>query len=189
MKKLLLLFALAFTSIANAQFKKISALPSSIVVVGDTDVLPIVQSGVTNKITPNDLNVLKYGSLTITSAQVLTLFDTARTLVAAPGAGYAIMPVEAFVMGTYNSVAYTTHKDLEIFIQGCTIAAMTTMQNALAFTGNNGKVFVHNTGSSVPATDNQILENAAMKIRVPIGNPAAGNSLIKIYFSYRIVKL
>lgn len=189
MKKLFLFIALAFTSIANAQPKKISALPSSIAVVGDTDVLPIVQSGVTNKITPNDLNVLKYGSLTITSAQVLTLFDTARTLVAAPGVGYAIMPVDAFFIGTYNSVAYTTHKDLQIFMQGSTIVSMVTMQNALAFTGNNGKIFVHNTGSITPATDNQIIENAAMKIWTPVGNPASGNSSIKIYFSYRIVKL
>jgi hypothetical protein len=43
--------------------------------------------------------------------------------------------------------------------------------------------------SAFGATSTQVIENAALQVKVATGNPTAGNSGIKVYVLYRIITL
>lgn len=138
-------------------------------------------------------NVKNYGgcdmycvSLVIPTAQVLTLNATPLTIVPAPGAGYAIEVISASYKLTYNSVAYATNTGLQLINNGATISQR-TINSALAATVTRQVVF--DIGQVGVASDTQIIENTALQVKVPTGNPTAGNSDIKVYVQYRIITL
>ena len=121
-------------------------------------------------------------TLSIPTAQVLTLNATPLQIIAAPGAGYAIEVETAIMELTYNSAAYATHTNLEIitdkadisqFLGTAYLAATKTVRTKLVAQGITDKT--------------QITENKAIYVQVAAGNPTAGDSDIKVYVKYRII--
>jgi len=129
----------------------------------------------------------QYTSLVIPTASVLTLNGTPLTIVAAPGAGYAIEAIAASVKLIYNSVVYATNTDIGLItdtantyqIDGQTVlnASVSSIRKLTAVLNN------------FTATDTQIIENKALQVKVDTGNPTAGDSDITVYVAYRIITI
>ena len=122
-------------------------------------------------------------SLTIASADVLTLNSTPITIVGAV-AGYAIEVVSASVKINFNTSAYATHTNLLIknstantdqFRGGGVLESTVSTFKSLILTEPSG------------ATDTQIIDNDALKVTVSGGNPTAGDSDITVFVNYRLI--
>lgn len=127
-------------------------------------------------------SIIREVSLTIASADVLTLNSTPIEIVAAPGAGKAIEVVNASLTTDFNSAAYTTNTTLFLRAAGATGVQADNSINASVT--RTGRFRLQDTSSS-GATDTQIIENAALEVYVASGNPAAGDSDITINLAYR----
>lgn len=124
--------------------------------------------------------------LTIASADVLTLNTTPITIVAAQGAGTVIEVLSAFVSIDFNTTAYATNVGLQVITSGADEPQFTSLTALNASVTSHRKLGVDSTFA---ATDTQIIENAALQVKVPTGNPTAGNSGITVYVTYRIITL
>jgi hypothetical protein len=127
--------------------------------------------------------IVRQASLTITTAQVLALNSTPLTIAAAPGAGFAIDVLSASMKMTYNSIAYTTNIQLELFTTGAT-APQVFWASSLGLSSSAITRSQNTSGSA-----NQLIENAALTVTVATGDPTAGDSDITVYVSYRIITL
>lgn len=121
-------------------------------------------------------------SLTIATADVLTLNSTPLTIVPAV-AGKKIIPIEASVDVDFNSVAYATNTTLELKHSGAALGIKRC--NALASTISNGMNFDVNVAPT--ALNTQLLVNADLVVTVATGNPTAGDSDITVYVLYRLI--
>jgi len=124
--------------------------------------------------------------LTIASADVLTLNTTPIEIVAAPGAGYAIEVISAFVSIDFNSAAYTTSTEIQLFSTGATESQNKgTVLNA---TVTAIRPLNPNT-AILGATDTILIDNAALTVKSAAANPTTGDSDITVYVTYRIITL
>jgi hypothetical protein len=121
-------------------------------------------------------------SLTIASADVLTLNTTPLTIVGAV-AGYAIEVVSASVKIAFGSVAYATNVNLTIENSG-----VTDTQFALQCLNSTVSTIRRLNGQTATGTtDTQLLENTDLVVSVATGNPTAGDSDITVYVNYRLI--
>ncbi len=120
---------------------------------------------------------------TISSAEILTMFDSPIELVPAQGAGTIIVPVAIMLKLPYNSSAYATNTDMSIEINSWPVCV--TLTSILTATADLWRLIV-NSSSGNSSTNP---ENSALKIRVTGGNPTAGNSPLKIAVIYTVVTL
>lgn len=125
--------------------------------------------------------------LSIATAAVLTLNATPLTIVAAPGAGYAIELIRGSYKLTYNSIAYATNTTLQLISAGASVPQGSSVSTALAATVTQMSDI--NTINSPTGSQTKILENVALQVKVSTGDPTAGNSAIKVYILYRIITL
>lgn len=157
--------------------------------IADTDVFYFGQNGTEYQLPFSSIKAMfgnvQAASLSIPTASVLTLNATPLDIVAAPGAGYAIEVISATYGATYNSVAYATNTQLQLITSGATIAQF-LLGSALTFTAS-GKWKLYQYSSAFGPTSTQVIENAALQVKVATGNPTAGNSDIKVYVLYRII--
>ena len=128
---------------------------------------------------------VRQASITIPTAEVLTLNSIPVEIVPAPGAGYAIEVLSASVKMVYNSTAYATNVILQIENAGATYP--TDKLQCLDATVSMFKQLSSLSTSTVSNT--QMLENAALNVTVSGGEPTTGNSDIKVYVTYRIMTL
>jgi len=128
---------------------------------------------------------VKSTSLTIATADVLTLNSAPIEIVAAPGAGYAIEVLSAVFSMTYNSIPYATNTVIQLKTTGSTKAQF--QDNILK--GDTTQYLNINLSSVGLISDTKILDNAGVDVTVNTGNPTAGDSDIKIYVTYRIIEL
>jgi hypothetical protein len=128
--------------------------------------------------------VVREASITIASADVLTLNSTPIEIVAAPGAGYAIEVLSASMKMVYNSVAYATNTTLELKVTGA--ISPQVQWGALILSAAIDKF--SNTPVDTNSNTNMV-ENAPLMATVNYGDPTAGDSDIKIYVTYRIIEL
>jgi len=167
---------------------KISQLPAA----SDTDyvdgtVFPIVSSvdNTTKKANLSDLRAnylsdVKSASLTIASADVLTLNTTPLTIVPAVS-GKAIEVISASVKIDFNSAAYATNTNIALTTSGAT-----TEQYGAAIL--NATVSTHKKlqeVTSTTATTTQMIVNADLQVTVKTGDPTAGDSDIEVFVLYR----
>ena len=123
-------------------------------------------------------------SLTIASADVLTLNSTPLTIVGAV-AGYAIEVVSASVKIAFGSVAYATNTTLQLQIAGA--------DDNVGQIGNNILLATVDQISSAYAPSNpssgqtQVLANAALQVKAANGDPTTGDSDITVYVNYRLI--
>ena len=122
-------------------------------------------------------------SLTIASADVLTLNTTPLTIVGAV-AGYAIEVVSASVKIDNPGAPYATNVGLELICNGA------TERQAVSNTALNASVTsVRRLGldSTVTATDTQLIANADLLVQVPTGDPTGGDADITVFVNYRLI--
>jgi len=122
-------------------------------------------------------------SLTISSADVLTLNTTPITIVGAV-AGYAIEVVSASVKIDFNTTPYATNITLLLITSGANEPqADDTIDATVSRTGR----FRHRYTSGALPTTTQIITNADLQVSVDSGNPTAGDSDITVYVHYRLI--
>lgn len=126
-------------------------------------------------------------TVTVSSAELLALNATPKTLVAAPGAGSALVFEGATLFLDYNSTAYdgiAAGEDLTIRYTNGSGQLVSTIET----TG-----FLDATADALryvyPATTAAItpVANAALVLHLSTGEIATGNSPLKIQINYRVV--
>lgn len=124
--------------------------------------------------------------LTLTSAQMLALFATPRTLAPAV-AGYAWIPLETEAFLDYNSAAYAgiaANEDIVLRYTNAAGGILTTIETTgfLDQTSDQRR-YVVNSGTVTP------LANAAVVAHMTTGEITTGNSPVTIRSLMRLVKL
>lgn len=157
----------------------------------DDDLIHIVRDGIDYKqkrssFFPTSYDTIYSGSLSITTAQVLALNGTPLLLVAAPASGYAIKIVDSACAVTFNTTPYATNTNIDIYTDTATNVQhrITTALNASV-----SRIAAGTQQAASSAANTQLISGKAIYVYVPTGNPTAGDSDIKIYYSYRIITL
>jgi hypothetical protein len=119
-------------------------------------------------------------SLTIASADVLTLNTTPLTIVGAV-AGYAIEVISAILKVDFNTTPYATYTNLQLYLNGSTEVQAT---NAIDQTADAFSKFEPEVGATGSI---QFVENADLLVNVGSGNPTAGDSDITVFVNYRLI--
>jgi hypothetical protein len=183
--------AIAFSKLASLTDGQIlvgngSNVAAAVAVTGD---VTISNAGVTaigaNKVLNAmvDPTVVKYVDVTISTAEVLALRTTPKELVAAPGAGFCIVPLSVYATVDFNTTAYDNGTDtLDIIYAGgsAIISFATTLVEAAADIRN---YMEKSEATFVP------LDNTALQARTSSADPTLGDSAIKIRVWYKIVPL
>lgn len=120
--------------------------------------------------------------VTISSAEILALNTTPKTLVSAGGAGTIIEFDKVLFYLDYNSVAYTTNTILRLVCNGVVLNSVTDVLPGTADT------YRYLPAASVAATTTDI-RNQPLQLEVQTGDPTAGNSPLYVYITYRIITL
>lgn len=129
---------------------------------------------------------IEFAEVTVSSAEVLALNASPKTLVAAPGAGYLLEFLGAVIILDYNSVAYdgvASGEDLVIkYTNGSGAAVSTTLET----TG-----FIDQTSDQIRtikplATDITPAANAALVLHMLTGEIATGNSPLRLKVKYMV---
>lgn len=124
-------------------------------------------------------------SVAIGSAQILAGNTTPVQLIAAPGAGLAIIPISVVVKYTYITAAYATNTSQVIYLDTLSGSdnALILIQTMLAETSNKSAVRSANS----PVDENSIIANKALMWAIETGNPTAGSGRLDITVIYTTI--
>ena len=124
-------------------------------------------------------------TVAIGSAQILAGNTTPVQLIAAPGAGLAIIPISAVVKYTYITAAYATNTSQVIYLDTLNGSdnVLILIQTMLAQTAN--KSAVRSANSAVD--ENSIIANKALMWAIETGNPTAGSGRLDITVIYTTI--
>jgi hypothetical protein len=115
-----------------------------------------------------------YAEISLSSAELLNLYTTPKTIVSAPGSGKIVLPLAYVVNFIYASIAYATNTSLR-------------SRNP---TGTTVSLFNINAGSSsITKLDGgsiTAIENEKLEIFVNAGNPTAGDSTMTVGVYYKV---
>jgi hypothetical protein len=133
---------------------------------------------------------LKYADVTITSAQLLALFTTPISILAAPGAGFANV-LEGLIAYKAAGTAYGGIDATEDMVVSYTNAAGLAVARVEATgfldqaTAQTRWADAYNAASG--ASSITPVENAAMVMHMVVGNITTGNSDLKLRLIYRTI--
>jgi len=136
-------------------------------------------------------SVTRFVDVTISSAELLALNATPKTLVAAPGAGLALVFEGAVAMLDYNSAAYdgiAAGEDLAVKYtngSGLQVAACETV-GFLDQTADTVR-FIQGYRAASGASDITPVANSPLVAQLLTGEIATGNSPVKLRVYYRVV--
>jgi hypothetical protein len=122
-------------------------------------------------------------SLTIASADVLTLNTTPLTIVGAV-AGYAIEVISASVKIDSPGAPYATNVGIELICNGATERQAASLSALNASVTSVRRLAIDSTFS---ATDTQLIANADLLVQVPTGDPTGGDADITVFVNYRLI--
>ena len=124
-------------------------------------------------------------SVAIGSAQILAGNTTPVQLIAAPGAGLAIIPISAVVKYTYITAAYATNTSQVIYFDTLNGSdnVLILIQTMLSQAAN--KSVVRSANSAVD--ENSIIANKALMWAIETGNPTAGSGRLDITVIYTTI--
>lgn len=145
---------------------------------------PVAQSGT---VIVTEDSTLQSATVTVSSAELLALNATPKTLIAAPGAGYANVVDSAVLFLDYNSAAYdgvAGGEDLEIRYTNGSGQLLNTIETTGFLTATSDQVRYVQFGSATYITP---VENAAVVLDLASGEIATGNSPLKVKIYYRVV--
>lgn len=120
--------------------------------------------------------------VSLSSAEILNLETTPKTLVAAPGTGKIVQILNYIIKYNYGTVAYVPNGVLQVFYD--TAADVVSEETVLTLTNSISKYINILTA----ATTSQILEDKAV-ILMNSGTPTDGDGTLDIYITYKIVTL
>lgn len=128
---------------------------------------------------------LKYREVTVTSAELKALVATPKTLVEAPGAGYAHVPVMAVLTNVYGTATYAVaNTDHAAVITGLPALTDAEYQGIMEDTNQHTKV-IHGEGTSA-----EIVENAAITLSDPgTGELTTGDGTLIVRIVYATIKV
>ena len=129
--------------------------------------------------------------ITISSANVLTSYNSPVQLIAAPGAGKIIVPLYPIILSLdYNSIAYATNTNCYCGwgIAGSDKRATETATSFLAATADRTRLLGAYTGNTA-AHITGAYANASFDFTTDVGNPTAGNSPVRVVVIYKIITL
>lgn len=126
-------------------------------------------------------NVDRYVKVEVSSEEILDINSNPKTLVAAPGAGKIVFPINLIIKYSYGATPYATNTALRInYDQGGTIWDFATLisesVDRVLFRG------VHDS-------DNWRPENRVLLLREITGDPTAGDGTLTIHLWYKILTL
>lgn len=123
-------------------------------------------------------------SLSVPTAEVLTLNSVPVLVASAPGVGYAILVESVIARINYAGVIYATNLNLQVIFSGAG-EAVAESSSFLVRTANGivNIPLVYTVGAAV----SQILENTDLYLTVEAGDPTAGTSDIFVTVTYSIV--
>jgi len=150
-----------------------------------TDITAAARSMIGN----NDL-VLQYADVAISSAEILSLHTTPKTLVAAPGAGRALLLQRAVMFLNYNSAAYAgiaASDDLTIRYTDGSGAFLAGLETT-GFLDQTADTYADTTNYS-PLTVGKIIATNAPLVLSLVGAVTTGNSPIGARIWYYDVDL
>jgi hypothetical protein len=125
----------------------------------------------------------------ITAAQVLTLFTTPVTLVAAPGAGKVLLPNR---LTAYKSAgtAYVVDAGEDVAVIHTGGAALISIASATFLASAGAQFRVAERLPALPTTLNlQTASNTALQLTILVGNVATGNSPLVVDLEYEVLDL
>lgn len=169
--------------------QKISELPLATALTG-TEKVPVNQNAVTSITDVNAIlaytlasQTIKVVKVTITSAQLLQMFTTPITLVAAQGAGKVIVPVNVLLRYRYGTIEYTTNQTI-------TLSPNNSLWTANYNSAISGAADKYSSRSVTPtSTVVGVVDNLPLTVGVQIGNPLAGDGQLDVYVSYYVLTL
>ena len=127
---------------------------------------------------------LKYASVSISSAEILALNGTPIDIVAAPGAGVALVPCFAVAQYTFATIAYAVNTSVSLVYSSDLTAShrIGTWTAILAAAAPGQRLpFVINV---TPPAGYLNIANDKIQVYADTGNPAAGDGTLKIYLWY-----
>ena len=135
----------------------------------------------------NQDTLLQSATVTVSSAELLALHATPKSLVAAPGAGYALALDSAILFVDYNSAAYAGiagAEDLEIRYTNGSGALLATIETTgfLDATADAVRYVLPVTTAAMTPAD-----NAALILCLASGEITTGNSPLKVKINYRVI--
>lgn len=128
-----------------------------------------------------DPSVFQYKDTTLTTAQILALNTTPITLVAAPGAGKAILVRSLYATITYNSAAYSCNAAglIARYTDGSGTAPGAVLTQGFCQSSANAVQVVEMSSTAYTPT-----VNAPIVLHAGAANPTTGNSAIKVRVYY-----
>lgn len=154
-----------------------------------TDVLPTQDAAGALDVGKNTIQEVGnlIGSMTtkvsVSSAEILQLNSTPKTLVSAVGANTLLRPVQVFFAFTYNGVAYTTNTNLLLKVGTLSFLTNTTVLPSVTNFWVNSPMVTASLGG---ASD---MFNAPILLSASVGNPAAGTGTLVVYITYNLITL
>lgn len=135
-----------------------------------------------------DAQVLKYTKVTASSAELLAINATPKTIVAAPGAGFVTVVHKAMLVLNYNSAAYANNGILGLYetnAAGTLLTGTLTLASFLAQTADTVKE-LHPTAASA-TTGLTRLDNKEVVLTQATGESITGNSPVDVHCWYSTV--
>lgn len=131
---------------------------------------------------------IQYTTVTASSAQLLAINATPKTVVAAPGAGFVTIIHKAILVLNYNSAAYANNGILGLYetnAAGTLLTGTLTLASFLAQTADTIKE-LHPTAASA-TTGLTRLDNKAVVLTQATGESITGNSPVDVHCWYSTV--
>ena len=129
--------------------------------------------------------IVRYAEVEISAAEILDLFATPKTLVAAPGAGKLLEFISLLLAYDWGTVAYTigTAGNLQVKYTDGSGVAVSTTRAATGFLDA-----VADTLSSLDKLEATVIPavNAPLVLTVATASPTAGDSPIHAKVAYRV---
>lgn len=117
----------------------------------------------------------RYAEISLSSAQILALNGTPQTLVAAPGAGKVILPLQFFSQYSYLTAPYATNTNCRVsYDTGVDFSSIVDLSVGAS------KNFLQRSSDMYP------IDNKLMKVDVATGDPTGGSGTLKVGVYYKI---
>jgi hypothetical protein len=140
-----------------------------------------------NPVVTGDCTCIKTVKVSLSSAQILDSNTTPIELIAAPGAGLAIIPISVVVKYTYITAAYATNTSPSIFFDTLDIEDnnFIDLGSMLTQTANKSAIKIVQSANG----ENSVIANKALMWAIETGNPTAGDGTIDLYITYQVITL
>lgn len=169
---------------------KISQMTAAGALTG-TETVAGLQGGSNVKINVQDIADLAGGGsgliwdkVTITSSQLLSMNTTLVDIVAAPGAGIAILPYSVLLYYRFGTSEYLTN--LNVVLSPNNSLWNVTFNSALQ--GTQDRISSRSIFPTVSASGANI-DNQPLQVQIQTGNPTAGDGTLDVYVAYYLITL